>query len=384
MAIGQIWQRIRRLDARVVDWLLAIALTVAAAAQMAYREPEHPLRLLPVAGTTLPLAWRRRAPLLCYCVQFGSALATLEPPTFAGLLAIFIGIYSIGAHSRWRLRSLIAPLASALVLQVLFPDSQPRLSAGATTAVVGLAAWLAGNAIRDRQARADALEERAHRLEREQALSAQVAVAEERARIARELHDVVAHNVSIMVVQAGAARMQLGQQSGPAVAALRSVEATGREALSELRRMLGLLTDDGDAPTLSPAPGLAQLETLLTRVGDAGLPVSMRVEGSPRPLTPALELTAYRIIQEGLTNVLKHAPGARTEVVLGYADDELRIDVSNHGRGRGPERSAHVNGSGRGLLGMQQRVAVYGGRLEVGPRPDGGFAVRARLPVSAA
>jgi signal transduction histidine kinase len=110
----------------------------------------------------------------------------------------------------------------------------------------------------------------------------------------------------------------------------------------------------------------------------------MRVEGSPRPLTPALELTAYRIIQEGLTNALKHAPGARTEVVLGYADDELRIDVSNHGRGPGPETSAHVNGSGRGLLGMQQRVAVYGGRLEVGPQPDGGFAVRARLPVPAA
>src|SRR5919199_2144463 len=140
MAIGQIWQRIRRLDARVVDWLLAIALTVAAAAQMAYEEPDHPLRLLPVAGTTLPLAWRRRAPLLWYCVQFGSALATLEPPTFAGLLAIFIGIYSIGAHSRWRLRSLIAPLASALVLQVLFPDSQPRLSAGGTTAGGGFGA----------------------------------------------------------------------------------------------------------------------------------------------------------------------------------------------------------------------------------------------------
>jgi signal transduction histidine kinase len=281
------------------------------------------------------------------------------------------------------LRSLIAPLASALVLQVLFPESQPNLSAGATTAVVGLAAWLAGNAIRDRQARADALEERARRLEREQALSAQVAVAEERARIARELHDVVAHNVSIMVVQAGAARMQLGQPSGPAVDALRSVEATGREALGELRRLLGLLTDDGDTPTLSPAPGLAQLETLLARVGDAGLPVSLRVDGSPRPLAPALELTAYRIIQEGLTNALKHAPGARTEVVLGYADDELRIDVSNHGRGRGPETSTRVNGSGRGLLGMQQRVAVYGGRLEVGPQPDGGFVVRARLPVAA-
>jgi signal transduction histidine kinase len=368
----------------VADGLLALILTLAGVAQLAYQEPDHPLRLLPVAGTTLPLAWRRRAPLLCYGIQFAAALATGEPPTFAGLLAIFIGIYSIGAHSRWRLRSLGAPLASALILQVLFPDSQPPLSAGAATAVVGLAAWLAGNAIRDRQARADALEERARRLEREQALATQVALAEERARIARELHDVVAHNVSLMVVQAGAARLQVGQQSGPTVEALRAVEGAGREALTELRRMLGLLTDGGEAPALAPAPGLSQLDALVARVGGAGLSVSLRIEGCPRPLPPALELTAYRIIQEGLTNALKHAAGARTEVVVAYAERELRLDVLNDRVAAGPELGSRVNGAGRGLLGMQQRVALYGGHLEAGQQPGGGFAVRVRLPVPSA
>ena len=378
LGVRQLAHRMRRLDARAIDWVLALCLTAAAAGQMAYQEPEHPLRLLPVVGTTLPLAWRRRAPLGCYCVQFASALATLEPPTFAGLLAIFIGIYSIGAYSRWRPWSLIAPLGSALILQVLFPDSQPQLSAGVTTAVVGMAAWLAGNAIRDRQARADALAERTRQLEREQALNAQVAVAEERARIARELHDVVAHSVSIMVVQAGAARVQLAQTSGPAVDALRSVETTGREALTELRRLLGLLTDEGEAAELAPTPGLDQLDALLARVGDAGLPVSVRIEGPPRPLPPGLDLTAYRIVQEALTNALKHARGGPTEVVLRYAEDGLSIDVQNASPGQPSDAAVRVNGAGRGLVGLQQRVALYGGDLETRAHPDGSFALHAR------
>ena len=377
----QVAPQLGRLDARTLDWLLALCLTAAAAGQIAYQEPEHPLRLLPVVGTTLPLAWRRRAALVCYVVQFVSALATLEPPTFAGLVAIFIGIYSIGAHSGWRPWSLIAPLASALILQILFPESQPQLSAGVTTAVVGMAAWLAGNAIRDRQARANALAERTRQLEREQALSAQVAVAEERARIARELHDVVAHSVSIMVVQAGAARVQLGQASGPAVDALRSVEATGREALTELRRLLGLLTEEAEVAELAPSPGLDQLDTLLARVGDAGLPVSLRVEGSPRPLPPGLDLTAYRIVQEALTNGLKHARGAPTEVVLRYTEDSLSIDVLNSSPPLGSSEEAQVNGSGRGLVGIQQRVALYGGHVETRAHPSGSFALHARLPV---
>jgi signal transduction histidine kinase len=381
MAFKPAWDRLLRLDPAFADALLAIVMTVCAIGQILVQEPQNAIRLVPVAGTTVPLAWRRRAPLLCYSVQFAAALLTLEPPTFAGLLALFIGIYSIGAHSHWRLRSLAAPLLSAVILQVLFPDSSPPLSAGATTLVVGLATWLAGNAIRDRQARADALEERSQRLEREQALAAQVAVAQERARIARELHDVVAHSVGLMVVQAGAARLQVGSSPGQAVDALRSIESTGREALGELRRMLGLLTDQQEAPSLSPAPGLAQLEELAARVRAAGVPVTLHVEGSPRPVPPGLDLTAYRLIQEALTNVLKHAGGARTDVVVAYDERELRVEVVDEGAGVQADAGSRVNGAQHGIVGMRERVALYGGRLETGPRPEGGYAMRARLPL---
>jgi signal transduction histidine kinase len=240
---------------------------------------------------------------------------------------------------------------------------------------IGVGLWLVGHTIRG-------LEERAGRLEREQELATRVAVADERAHLARELHDVVAHSVSVMVVQAGAARRLLGRQPDRAGEALLAVESNGREALAELRRMLGVLTDeDGTGPALAPQPGLGQLDALVERVGAAGLPVEVRITGAPRPLSPGVDLTAYRIIQEALTNALKYAKGARTEVVVEFGDGELKLEVLNAG---GVDLLPAGAGAGRGLLGMRERVSVYGGQLEAGGRPEGGFAVRASLPLQPA
>lgn len=244
--------------------------------------------------------------------------------------------------------------------------------------VVGV--WLLDNAVRDRRAVVRALAERAERLEKEHELEMRVAVADERMRIARELQDVVAHSVSVMVVQAGAARRLLQRRPERVADALLSVESTGREALTELRRLLGPLTDRDGRAALTPPPGLAELDALVERLARAGLQVDVRVEGAPRALPPGLDVTVYRIVQEALTNVIEHAGGAHTEVVVRYRDQELELEVLDAGGGD----AAVAMGAGRGLLGMRERAALYGGELEAGPRPEGGFAVRARLPVETA
>lgn len=369
-----LWRRVRRVDPRLVDGLLALALGAGAVAQLVHDDAYAAARLLPVIGTAVPLVWRRRYPLLCYTAQFACALLTLRPPMVGTVIALFVGLYSIGVHSPHRLRSLIAPAGSALVLAVLFPQARPPLSAAAVLLILGLALWLLGNTIRG-------LEERALRLQREQELAARVAVADERARIARELHDVVAHSVSVMVIQAGAARRLLGRQPERAGEALVAVEQGGRDALTELRHLLGLLTDaaGGDAG-LAPQPGLSQLEALVERVIAAGLPVQLKIEGHPRPLPPGLDLTAYRVVQEALTNALKYAPSAHTEVTVAYTPLDLWLEVVDAGGAAYPDAA----GAGRGLLGMRERVAVYGGQVEAGPLAEGGFAVRARLPLEPA
>jgi signal transduction histidine kinase len=373
------WRRLRSVDPRVADGLLAVALAIGAAAQLHEQHQGNLFRWLAVMGTVLPLAGRRQYPLACYCVQFCCAILSFQAPTYAGYAALFLVMYSLGLHSSHRLLSLAAPLVSAVVLVVASELSGPpawflQVPAGLAEVTIGVGLWLVGNTIRG-------LEERTRRLQREQELATRVAVADERARLARELHDVVAHSVSVMVVQAGAARRLLGRQPERAAEALLSVESNGREALAELRRMLGVLTDDGGSPALAPQPGLRQLDALVERVGAAGLPVQVRIEGSPRPLPPGLDLTAYRIVQEALTNALKYAKGAPTEVLLEFGEGELTLEVLNTGEAVLIPTSA---GSGRGLLGMRERVSVYGGELEAGGRPEGGFAVRARLPLQPA
>src|SRR5579871_3708289 len=293
------WNLVRSLDPRLLDGLLAVALGVGAAAQLLSQEPGNYGRMLAVLFTCLPLVFRRRYPIAMHAVQIFAAVMTQREPVTLSLVAIFIGVYSVAVYSRWRRLFLIWLLIGSALLGVLFPTSAPSMPSWALQLVAGFGLWLAGNTVHERQLRADMLEERAGRLEREGELSMRIARADERKRIARELHDVVAHSVSVMVVQAGAARTVLTRQPEQSEQALLAVEASGRDALRELRHLLGLLTEDEDAqPELAPQPGLSQLEPLIERVGEAGLPVELHIDGTPRSLAPGLDLTAYRIVQE--------------------------------------------------------------------------------------
>jgi signal transduction histidine kinase len=229
------------------------------------------------------------------------------------------------------------------------------------------------------RAQAAEAEARAARAEREREERARAAVAEDRARIARELHDVVGHSVSVMTVQAGAVRRLLKPEQEREREALLVVEQTGREALAEMRRMVGVLRHPEEAPALAPQPGLEQLERLVAQAREAGLPVELRVEGERRPLPPGIDLAAYRAVQEGLTNTRKHAEAERVEVVVRYGDDRVNVTVADDGSGRATGR-----GRGHGLVGMRERIALYGGELDAGPRAEGGYELRVSLPLDAA
>nr|AAZ23071.1 possible sensor kinase [Streptomyces fradiae] len=268
----------------------------------------------------------------------------------------------------------------------------------ALAAALGVAGWMCGVAVRARRRYRAAIGERGWLLERERESATRTAVDAERARIAAELHDIVSHNVSLMVVQAGAAREVLATMPEEAAASMRAVETAGRKTMTELRHLLGLLApaqngedepyDPGDAD-LSPQPSLSRLSPLVDRIAFAGLPVEMRISGEPRPLPTGIDVTAYRIIQEGLTNALKHGDGAKAEVTVRYADHYLRVEVLNSGPSvlsggapapKEPGRRG-TDGTGRGLLGLRERVAVYGGDLDARRRLGGGYRVRARIPL---
>ncbi|MEV7729581.1 histidine kinase [Streptomyces sp. NPDC087917] len=265
----------------------------------------------------------------------------------------------------------------------------------ALAAAVGAAGWLYVAAARARRRHRAAIEERGWLLERERESATRTAVDAERARIAAELHDIVSHNVSVMVVQAGAAREVLTTMPEEAAAAMSAVETAGRNTMTELRHLLGLLApaqDGEDEPyrvDLSPQPSMSRLGPLVDRIAFAGLPVEMRVSGEPRPLPTGIDVTAYRIVQEALTNALKHGDGAKAEVTVRYADHYLRVEVLNSGpsvlSGDAPARPepgrGRAAGTGRGLLGLRERVAVYGGDLDARRRLGGGYRVRARIPL---
>jgi signal transduction histidine kinase len=237
-------------------------------------------------------------------------------------------------------------------------------------------AWLAGYALRERAEQAKAAEERAIRAEREREAAARVAVAEERARIARELHDIVAHAVSVMVLQVGAVRHKLPDELADDRDALTGVERAGRQALAEMRRLLSAMRRDGEEAELGPQPGLGGLDSLLDEIGRAGLPVELHVDGQPFPLPRGIDLSAYRIVQEGLTNVLKHARASDADVIVRYRPDELGIEVRDNGQGH-----ATGDGLGHGLVGVRERVKIYGGQMSAGRSADGGFVLSTRLPL---
>jgi signal transduction histidine kinase len=246
---------------------------------------------------------------------------------------------------------------------------------GVNGSLLGSLAWLFALLLARRGRRAAAAEAHAAQLERDHEQRTQTATATERRRIARELHDVIAHSVSVMTVQAGAARMQLPDHPDRAVPPLVAVEEIGRQALAELRRLLGILREN-DAPALAPQPGLTDLPTLAEAMHQAGVDVDVRIEGHPQPLPASLDLTAYRIVQEALTNILKHAGPARASVIVRYDSDAIRLVITDDG-----QASPTADGYGHGLLGMRERVNLFGGQLEAGPGRDGGYLVSARLPL---
>jgi signal transduction histidine kinase len=239
-----------------------------------------------------------------------------------------------------------------------------------------VAAWVAGFALRARMEQAEAAEVRAVRAESEREMAARIAVAEERARIARELHDVVAHAVSVMVLQVGAVRHKLPDSLAEDRDALRSVERAGRTALAEMRRLLAAMRREGEEVEFVPQPGLDGLNALLDEVGRAGLPVELHVDGAPLPLPRGIDLSAYRIVQEGLTNALKHARASRANVTVCYTPDGLQLEVRDDGEG-----STTTDGLGHGLVGIRERVKIYGGEMTAGAAPEGGFVLSTRLPL---
>jgi signal transduction histidine kinase len=334
---------------------------------------------------TLPLAARRRYPgaVLGISVASGLAVAGLGVPPVVLGVAILVAVYSVAAYgTRW---VSLAGLAAAELGSVAVQLTPGRVQAPTVVSnglVIG-AAWLLGHFVGVRRNHIARLERTAE-LERARAELARQAVAEERLRLARELHDVVAHSISVIAVQSGVGAHVAPTQPEEAAKALAAIEATSRAALTELRRLLGVLRQEGEPQgSLAPVPGLADLDGLLAEVAKAGLGVRLRVEGTPSPLPAGVDLSAYRIVQEALTNVVKHAGPARAQVTIGYRDHEVMVEVSDDGRGVTAPAGEHRARVGHGLIGMRERVAVFGGDLEVGPRPGRGFRVAARLPLGA-
>jgi signal transduction histidine kinase len=325
--------------------------------------------LVPTAlAMTLPLAWRRGWPLTTALVVFGAAalqeLLTTPPDGIAGVTALLVASYSVAAYSDRR-RAIVG-LAGALALS-LFSGVGDAVFAWV---LIG-GAWGAGRIVRRQNLLLDALA-------RDQAVRERAAVVDERARLARELHDVVAHSVSTMVVQAEAGELLLARDPERARDAFVSITSSGRQALGELRRMLGLLRSADGELALGPQPGLAQIQALVDQMRGVGLPVELSIEGQPRPLPAGVDLSAYRIVQEALTNTLKHARPARARVTVRYRADGVELEILDDGR-----RSANGSHGGHGITGMRERVRLYGGSLETGGRVEGGFSVRARLPAGA-
>ncbi|WP_327235192.1 sensor histidine kinase [Streptomyces sp. NBC_01317] len=347
---------------------------------------------------SLVVALRRRAParMLLLVVALGVVQLALDVSVNPGDFAMLVIIYTVAAEGgpRWASRlALVGGLFAAPLSQLRWPVDEAstfgRVFAGVVLTVPFVLAWVLGDSLRTRRAYFDQLEERATRLEKEREAQAKVAVAAERARIARELHDVVAHNVSVMVVQADGAAYVLDAAPDQAKQALETISSTGRQALAEMRRLLGVLRtgDTREGGEYVPQPDVDQIEDLVEQVRRAGLTVDFKIEGTARPLPSGVELTAYRIVQEALTNSRKHGgPDVGASVRLVYFDDGLGLLVEDDGRGAAHEmyEDGGADGRGHGLIGMRERVGMVGGTLDAGPRPGGGFRISALLPLKPA
>jgi signal transduction histidine kinase len=342
--------------------------------------------MVPAMGAmTLSLAWRRRAPLvppLVLAIAFTAAMAAFavsddwpgQPNSLAMLAVWVVTAYSVAAYGGLP----VAVLGLVVVggISAMRAALDPGMEWEPVSSLFVLIPWGAGLALRGHRRQAAELRELARQLEHEREERARAAVVEERTRIARELHDVVAHSVSVIAVQADAAEAALSRDPGRSREPLRVIKETAREALVEMRRLLGILRQAESELGLAPQPRMSQLGSLVEQTRRAGLPVDLAIEGEERPLPVGVDLSAYRIVQEGLTNVRKHAGAARAWVKVRYGDRELDLAVLDDG-----EPAAKANGPGHGLVGIQERVALLGGELRAGQRAEGGYELRARLPI---
>jgi signal transduction histidine kinase len=378
---------LRRIDPRVFDWLLAIAFVVAAIVS-AYttRYLVGPASLTALVGSSPGLAAyiRRTRPvtaILVWALGVVILAAWLTPPEKVG--GLFFGLllftYIVGSRVPGR-RALVAPGAVTVAVAAVALSSPGPFQVGdfIFPTIFGLMFWLAGRVVRSRTELTAELHEAALVADEQREADAARAVAEERRRIAREMHDVVAHSVSTMVIQAGGARRILASDPARAIEAATLIEQTGRAALQEMRHLLGVLHAGEDLAELAPQPTLQGLDALVARSGAAGLPVRLRIEGDRRELPSGLDLAGYRVVQEALTNALKHGGGS-AEVLVRFDEDELRLEIAD--AGRGASIAPRVEGGGHGLVGMRERVRVFGGELHAGPRAEGGYLVSVRLPL---
>ena len=372
----------RQIHWQALDAALAALLTVAAVAEVTVGG-YGPVTAVFAAMVTIALNWRRTHPLIVIAIGAGAwtvpILLGLVPSEAAltPLVALLIAVYSVARHAPARQAVIGALVALAASLASDLRMAHPGVGDFGFTAILISWPWFAGYALRSHALANSALADRAELLEAERDAKALAAVAAERARLARELHDIIAHCVSVMVVQAGAAEEIIDRQPDRAREALRAVGTSGRAALADLRTLLGLLRDGELAPALAPQPGIGDLGTLAAQVRAAGLPVHLSVEGEPYDLPPGIGLAVFRIVQEGLTNTLKHAGAAQATVVVRYLPGSLQVSVTDDGRGIS---DAGQEGTGHGVPGMRERVSLYGGELQAGPLPGSGYQLLARLP----
>ena len=385
--------RIRALWPYVKEYAFDVVILVGAVAgiaEMAWitepdaETPDSSLWLLitVVLLMTLPLLARRRWPFAAPAFVFVVAGVS---SFFEGLLVPFSAVLFLATLASTFLLGMLRDrfeaiaglgIVVATVAIVAWKDPSSSLGEYVFVPLIFCVVWVAGYALSRKLQEADAVHARAARLEQEREARAREAVAEERARLARELHDVVGHSVSVMTVQASAVRRLLLPEQAKEREALEVVEQTGRQALAEMRRLVGVLRRPEEAPALAPQPSLEHLDKLVEQVRDSGLPVELRVEGEEVQLPAGVDLTAYRFVQEGLTNALRHARADWAEVFVRYGEGEIELEVTDNGTGAGDG-----GGGGHGLVGMRERVAVYGGHLDAAPRPEGGFRLRATLPM---
>jgi signal transduction histidine kinase len=398
--LSTLYDRVRDPHPTVIDVMGVLCLvtigvvTELAPPQQPGYEPTDAFSLTLSVLAPLPLLWRRRHPaaVMASTWVIMSVYSVLLYPGAGPFLSLVTALYSVAAFGTPRAARL--GLLSVLAVQpiAVLDPRDPAYSSWSDVAVASVilaAVWVWGDSRRVRRAQVEMIEERAVRAERERDERARLAVREERARIARDMHDIVAHSVSVMVVQAGAARRLVERDPKAAAEAAGQVEETGRDALREMRRAVGVLragpevdAAGADAPpaALVPQPALSDVPALVAGYRDAGLEVRLQTDGEPRTLPSGVELAAFRIIQEALTNTIKHAGPARAEIRIAYAPDALTVVVTDDGRGAGFEPGQ----GGHGIAGMRERVTVYDGDLDAGPHPGGGFRVKARLPLEVA